>query len=119
MKELFSSTGSVITALFSSTCCLGPAIFTGLGVGAGTAGVLGGAAGFVKALIPYRPLFILLAVGFVVFGFFSVYGRARKACATEDSHSAKRLKRQKIGLWTTSVIVLLLILSPYWLALLG
>ena len=115
MNELFSNVGSVLTGLFSSTCCLGPAIFAGLGVGAGTAGMLGGVAGFVKALIPYRPLFIILALGFIAFSFFAVYGRGQKTCATGDASSAKRLKRQKLWLWITSAAVSLLILSPYWL----
>ena len=115
MKELFSNVGSVVTGLFSSTCCLGPAVFTGLGVGAGTTGFLGGVAGFTKALIPYRPFFILLTLGFIAFSFFTVYYRGRKACAAGDDQSVRRFKYQKIWLWTTSAVVLVLILSPYWL----
>ena len=115
MKELFSNTGSVLTGLFSSTCCLGPAVFTGLGVGAGTTGFLGGVAGFTKTLIPYRPFFIMLALGFIAFSFFTVYYREQRTCAAGDSASVRRLKQQKIWLWTTSSVVLVLILSPYWL----
>ena len=115
MKELFSNAGSVVTGLFSSTCCLGPAVFTGLGVGAGTTGFLGGLAGFTKALMPYRPFFIVLTVGFIAFSFFTVYYRGRKACTAGDDPSVKRFRNQKISLWTTSAIVLVLILSPYWL----
>ena len=118
MKELFSNIGSVITALFSSTCCLGPAIFTGLGISAGTAGVLGGLAGFIKALIPYRPIFIILALGFLAFGFYFVYWKDRRNCMTENTEvQRKRFYQQKIWLWMTSTMVLLLILSPYLLAL--
>jgi len=46
MKGLIASA----SALFSSACCVGPAVLTGMGLGAGTAGFLGGVAGFVKAL---------------------------------------------------------------------
>ena len=116
MKELLANVGSVFTGLFSSTCCIGPAVFTGLGVGAGTTGFLGGLAGFTKALIPYRPVFIMLALGFIAFSFFTVYGRGQKACATGDNQSVRRFKQQKIRLWITSVVVAVLILSPYWLS---
>lgn len=115
MKELFSNISSVVTGLFSSTCCLGPAVFTVLGVGAGATGFLGGLAGFTKALIPYRPFFIALAVGFIAFSFFTVYYRGRKPCAAGDNQSARRFKKQKISLWITSVVVLVLILFPYGL----
>ena len=115
MKELFSNTGSVVTGLFSSTCCIGPAVLTGLGVGAGATGFLGGLAGFTKALMPYRPLFIVLALGFIALSFFTVYGRGRKACAAGDDQSVRRFKQQKIWLWTTSGVVLVLILFPYGL----
>ena len=118
MKELFSNIGSVVTGLFSSTCCIGPAVFTGLGVGAGTTGFLGGVAGFTKTLIPYRPFFILLALGFIAFSFFTVYSSGRKACASGNDLSLSRFKQQKINLWITSIVVLLLVLSPYWLGFL-
>ena len=117
MKELFSNAGSVVTGLVSSTCCIGPAVFTGLGIGAGTTGFLGGLAGFLKGLIPYRPLFIGLALVFLGFSFYAAYSSGKKACATGDENSARQLKRQKIYLWVTSVVVLLLVLSPYWLGL--
>jgi len=47
MKGFISS----VSALFSSVCCVGPAVLTGMGVGASTAGLLGGMAGFSWRLI--------------------------------------------------------------------
>ena len=111
IRETVSLIGSILTAAFSSACCLGPAAFALIGAGAGTAGVLGGAAGFIKALMPYRPLFMVMAVGFLALGFVSVY-RKGKACSPA---LARRLRFQKISLWVSAILVVLLMTSPYWL----
>lgn len=114
IRETVSLIGSILTAAFSSACCLGPAAFALIGAGAGTAGALGGVAGFIKALIPYRPLFMGLAVGFLALGFVSVYGRGRRACSPA---AARRLRFQKVSLWVTAGLVVLLMASPYLLGL--
>jgi len=113
MKGFISS----ISALFSSACCVGPAVLTGMGVGASTAGLLGGVAGFVKALIPFQNFFIAGALIFLGLNFYTVYGPKRKACLDGSIDAAKKLKRDKILLWTNTVAVTLFILSPYLLAI--
>lgn len=109
MKGLIST----ISAFFSSACCVGPAILTGIGVGASTAGLLGGVAGFVKALIPFQSFFIVGALVLLAINFYTVYGRKRKACLDGSIETSKKLKREKIFLWTNTAAVILLILSPY------
>ncbi len=113
MKGFISS----ISALFSSACCVGPVVLTGMGIGASTAGLLGGVAGFVKALIPFRDFFIAGALVFLALNFYTVYGKKRKLCLDGGIDGAKRLKRDKILLWTNTVAVILFILSPYLLAI--
>lgn len=113
MKGFISS----VSALFSSACCVGPAIFTGMGVGASTAGLLGGAAGFVKALIPFKGFFIAGALVFLALNFYAVYRPKRKRCLDGGLDAVKKLKREKILLWTNTVAVILFILSPYLLAI--
>jgi hypothetical protein len=65
MNTKMTGAGGILSAFFSSVCCVGPFIFTALGIGTGATGFLAGVAGFTKALIPYRPLFIglIFAVG--------------------------------------------------------
>lgn len=113
MKGFISS----LSALFSSACCVGPAILGGLGVGASTAGILGGVAGFVKALIPFQNFFIAGALIFLAFNFYTVYGSKRKACLDGSIDGEKKLKREKMLLWTNTIAVILFILSPYLLAI--
>lgn len=111
-----TSIGSILSAFFSSLCCVGPVIFTAIGVGAGTTGFLAGTAQFVKALVPYRPLFVGLAFFFLAIGFFSVY-RRRTDCATDPTCSAKSISRTKTALWIIAGIAIILMLMPYLLAI--
>lgn len=113
MKGLFSS----VSALFSSACCVGPLVLSGMGVGAGTAGFFGGVAGFVKVLIPFRFFFIAAALGILGLQFYAVYGLKRKACLNGVIDAEKKLKREKILLWINTAAVILFILSPYVLAI--
>jgi mercuric ion binding protein len=89
--------------------------FTALGVGAGTTGFLAGAAQFVKALVPYQPLFVGLAFFFLAVGFFSVY-RKKADCAGDPACPASKVHRTKTVLWIITGIVLILLLMPYLLA---
>jgi Putative silver efflux pump len=47
--------GGLVAAFFTSVCCIGPVVLAVLGVGVGTTGFLAVTAGFLKALLPYRP----------------------------------------------------------------
>lgn len=108
--------GSILTAFFSSLCCIGPFLFTTLGVGAGATGFLASTADFAKALVPYRPYFIGLTFILLAMGFFSVY-RKKARCEADSSCSIKTLQRTKVTLLAVTVIAIILILMPYLLAI--
>lgn len=116
MKELFSAMGSVVTALVAAVCCLGPVLFTALGVSVGSAGFLAGSAQFAKGLIPYRLLFIGLTILFLAISFYFVY-RRKADCATNPACSINTMNRTKTALWIITGIAMILILMPYILAI--
>lgn len=116
MKKFISSFGPVVAAFLASLCCVGPPIFTALGIGAAATGFLAGTAQFTKALIPYRPFFIGLALLFLGAGFFAVY-RKKEACAADSSCATKGSRSTKIVLWIVTGITLILIMIPYILAI--
>lgn len=109
-----TSMGSILSAFFSSLCCVGPLIFTALGVGAGTTGFLAGTAQFAKVLVPYRPLFIGLTFLLLGMGFYSVYRKGTR-CATDSTCLPNTLKKTKAALWI--ITGLAVILMPYLLAI--
>ena len=108
--------GSILSAFFSSLCCVGPLVFTALGVGAGTTGFLASTAGFAKGLVPYRSLFIGLTFFLLGIGFFSVY-RKKRDCATDPACSTNALKRTRTALWVIAGMAVILMLMPYILAI--
>ncbi len=103
--------GSVVTALVATSCCVLPfALFT--------AGITGAWMGRLRALEPYQPYFLGLALACIAGGFYAVY-RKPKVEACEDGYCARPASRRiaKAGLWLSSMIVLLVIAWPRMLPL--
>jgi mercuric ion transport protein len=113
-----ASLGGVIAALLASLCCIGPVAFGALGVGVGATGLLAGTASFLKAFVPYRPFFIVVAIVAIGAGFYLVYRKPKAACAS-DAHCADSRTRSKSValLWLATALTLLFVLSPYWLGM--
>ncbi len=100
---------AVVAALGASLCCIGPLVFVSLGVGAGLA----------STFEPLRPLFTLLAVVGLVIGFYTVYGRRRSADgAPGESCAVPDRRRDRMILWTATVLALLFWSFTYWSVLL-
>ncbi len=109
--------GGIVAALLASICCIGPVVFAALGVGA--TGFLVGTAGFLKALLPYRPIFIGLTVILLAISFYLAYRRPSHAvCVPGDVCAPGVVSRENRALlWVLAVLALVLILAPYWLGL--
>lgn len=114
-----TSVGGLVAALFASVCCFGPLVLAALGVGAGATGFLASTAGFLKALLPYRPVFVALSAGLLGFAFYLAYRRAGPFCTVRESClSGSEKLSPRMLLWLAAAVAAALILSPYWLALL-
>lgn len=113
------SVGGLSAALLASVCCIGPLVFAALGVGIGATGFLAGAAGLLKGLLPYRPVFIGLTILLLSIGFYLAYGKPQsvvcepgEACAPGTGSGVSRA-----WFWIMAAVALVLILAPYWLGL--
>ncbi|MGC8555345.1 MAG: hypothetical protein ACP5NA_07675 [Candidatus Acidulodesulfobacterium sp.] len=62
-----------IFAILGGVCCWGPLVFSVLGVGASTGGILGSTASFLGAIAPYRNYFLLLNIIGILLSFFFIY----------------------------------------------
>jgi mercuric ion transport protein len=100
------SVGGILAALGAATCCVVPfALFF--------AGVSGAWIGNLTALKPYQPVFAIIAIGFLGYGFYHVYKKPKVACA-EDSYCARpgSGRLTKIGLWTATVLIVVALGFP-------
>lgn len=109
-RRIGTSIGAIVAAALASLCCIGPVLFVTVGIGAG----------FARQFEPLRPVFTILTVAFMAAGFYSVYGRsaerAVESCdddATCRARSASRA-RDKVVLWSATLIALVLLTFPQW-----
>ncbi|MEE9194023.1 MAG: mercuric transporter MerT family protein [Thermodesulfobacteriota bacterium] len=83
-------------------------------------GVTGAWIGNLRAFSPYRPVFILLTIGFLAAGFYSVYRKKAVACEPGSLCAVPQTKKAgKIMLWSATFFVVFLTILPYligWLA---
>ncbi len=102
--------GGIAGALAASTCCILPLALTVLGVSGAWLGNL-------RALAPYQPYFVSLAVASIGYGFYRVY---RKPKCVEGMACARPIGGNivKVGLWSGTVLVLVKITFSYWFFLL-
>jgi mercuric ion transport protein len=113
-----TSVSGVVAAFFASLCCIGPLLLAALGVGVGATGFWAGAAGFLKALLPYRPWFIGAAGFCFAISFYLVYRKPAGDCESDavcqPGANARFMQRL---LWTLVALALVFITAPYWLGL--
>lgn len=104
----WSALGAVLSALAASICCIGPLVLLALGVGGVWASSL-------RAIEPFRPVFIVLTIGFLGFAFYRAYRKPSGAeCAADGSCAIPRAARAgRIALWIVTPIILALLAFPY------
>jgi len=108
LKKITSS-GAIISSIFASACCLLPVLL------AGVAGIAGVASFFEKL----RPVFIMIVILFLGYGFYVAYFQKKKECAPGEACATPKGKhRQRIILWVITIFVVFAITFPYWIQLL-
>ncbi len=68
-----TSGSAALFAILGGACCWGPLVFSVLGIGASTGGVLGSTASFLGAIAPYRNYFLILNIIGILLSFFFIY----------------------------------------------
>lgn len=100
--------GSVLAAVGASVCCAGPLILLSLGIGGAWIGNL-------TAFEPYRPLFLAVAVGFLVLSYRKIYRPAAGNCAPGTVCAAPTVRRlYKVLFWSVAALVLLAATFTYF-----
>ncbi|MBV1897676.1 MAG: mercury transporter MerT [Rhodobacteraceae bacterium] len=103
-KARMIAAGGILGALAASTCCIVPLILISLGVSGAWIGNL-------TALEPYKPIFIMITLGFLGCGYWMVY-RKPKVCA-EDETCARPLPNRlvKSALWASTILI---VIALFW-----
>jgi MerT mercuric transport protein. len=105
-RKVFATVGSITAALAASSCCVIPLVLFTLGIGGAWISNL-------TALAPYQPLFVVLTLAFLAWGFWMVYRKPQVACA--EGYCTRPLSDRiaKTGLWIATVLIALALAFPY------
>ncbi len=111
-KQGIAAAGGLLGAIAASSCWVVPLVLFSLGVSGVWIGNL-------AALAPYQPIFVIITLGFLGYGYYLVY-RKPKAVYAENQACARRGPRRtvKIALWAATVLVAAAMAFPYYAPLL-
>ncbi|MEI4196577.1 mercuric transporter MerT family protein [Roseovarius sp. E0-M6] len=104
--------GGVLGAFLASACCVGPLVLL-------TIGISGAWIGNLTALEPYKPIFAVIAFGFIAAGFRQVYFRKPTVCEP-GSYCAQPASARitKTALWASFILVVAALTIDWWAPLL-
>ena len=94
-----AATGSVLSGILASACCIGPFLFAVLGISG---------AAFAHKFEPFRPYLLVLTYGLLGSAFYFSYRPHTRACEPGTSCEMPRTSRAaRAILWISTAIVLL------------
>lgn len=104
--------GGMLGAFLASACCVGPLVLL-------TVGISGAWIANLTALEPYKPIFAVIALGFIGAGFRQVYFGKPIVCEPGSYCSRPASARTtKTALWAALVLVLSALSIDWWAPLL-
>lgn len=100
--------GGVMGAFLASACCVGPLVLL-------TLGISGAWIGNLTALEPFKPIFAVIALGFIGAGFRQVYLRKPTVCEPGSYCGRPSSARiTKTALWASLILVLAALTIDWW-----
>lgn len=100
-KSVTTFAGVIAAAILASSCCIGPLILAGLGIGS---------VGAFPSLGKYRPIFMIVTFAFLGMAFYFTY---RKNKVANVCCETKIIWTKKIILWVITAVASGLLLFPY------
>lgn len=106
-RKSWVAAGGLLGAIAASSCCILPVALFSLGMGGAWIGNL-------TALAPYQPVFVVISLGLLGYGYWLVYRRPKAACA-EAAACARPMPNRivKSILWLATVLVAAAVAFPY------
>ncbi|MBI5199800.1 MAG: hypothetical protein HZA09_07285 [Nitrospirae bacterium] len=109
----YGPAGAILSAVLASLCCVVPFALVMLGISGAWIGNL-------RVFEPYRPIFILIAIGFLSAGFYRVYRKPAERCEPGGICTIPQAKRwNKVILWMATFFVVFILILPYLISILA
>lgn len=100
-------TGGVLAAVGASLCCVVPLVFVSLGIGGAWLASL-------QWFEPYRPYFIAATFVFLGLGFYALYLIPTRCERGQSCADPRVRRRQRAIFWSVTVILVVLIVIPWF-----
>tara|TARA_R110002072_G_scaffold66291_6_gene163465 strand:- start:4370 stop:4768 length:399 start_codon:yes stop_codon:yes gene_type:complete len=106
-RKSWIAAGGILGAIAASSCCILPLVLFSLGIGGVWIGNL-------TALAPYQPIFVVITLGFLGYGYWLVYRKSKEDCA-DGTACARPLPNRivKLSLWLATALVAAALAFPY------
>jgi mercuric ion transport protein len=106
-KTWVAVAGGVLGAIAASSCCILPLVLFSLGAGGAWIGNL-------TALAPYQPIFVVITLGFLGYGYWLVYRKPKAVCA-DGATCARPLPGRivNLALWLATALLAAAIAFSY------
>ena len=99
--------GAVLAAIGASVCCVGPLLLLSLGIGGAWMSTL-------TSMAIVRPFFIIITLIFIGLGYRKLY-LIPENCEEGQACAVPEVKqRQRMLFWVGSVLILLLLIFPWY-----
>jgi mercuric ion transport protein len=106
-KSSWGLIGAVVSAFVASLCCIGPLFLLAVGISGAWISNL-------TALTPYRPIFMIVTLGFLGVAFYTVYRKPKTgSCTVGPCGTFGSRRTYKIILWVVTILVVGLLAFPY------
>jgi mercuric ion transport protein len=106
-RKTWVAAGGILGAVAASSCCILPLGLFSLGVGGAWIGNL-------TALAPYQPIFVVITLGFLGYGYWLVYRKPKTDCKdTSVCTSSSAGRTVRIALWSATALVAAAAAFPY------
>jgi len=100
-------TGGILAAVGASLCCVVPLVFVSLGIGGAWLANL-------QWFEPYRPYFIAATVLFLGLAFRTLYLKPVRCQPGEACADSRVRRRQRMIFWSVAVVLIVLIVIPWF-----
>ena len=117
MSEISNSTNSssllktglaaLLASIGASLCCVGPLVLISLGIG-------GTWISYLTAFEPYRWIFIVFSLVFILLAFRKLYLVPRACLPGTPCADPRTLRRQRVIFWLVTSLLLLLLTFPWY-----
>ena len=104
--DRMAATGSVVSGILASACCIGPLVFALLGISG---------AAFAQGFEPLRPYLLVVTYALLGGAFYFTYRPQQAACGPGGACEMPRTNRVGKGmLWIAAIIVVLATTFPWY-----